>query len=279
MSHDLFPIDPQVKSTQGDIDRIYITRNGVVCPTVYAAAELTSVAQLYELYGGGQYLLKARGRDNARWTASATWTLAGTPKPLTPASDTPPAPVAAAPSSGGVQEMMALMAAMMSPVMAMMSESMKANTTILAAVLGKRDAGLDTSTVLDFAKSALAQSQAMNPADPNKTMEAFMASFEMGLEFAKSAQPPQQQSGNDLETVLGGARQFFEMANATKARRRPLPGPPPAGPGPAAPQDQRARLVAEGRAFFGEVAAGASDEEVAARYAAHLERRRAGGAP
>src|SRR5262245_30884135 len=103
----LFPCDPGGKNTEaGDTSFIYVSRfdasnREVTCPRVFTESELPDEAALFQLYGGGSYLLRARDKDKRKWTASRRLELPGPPKPLAP-PPTPdnPVPLAVPPSPG-----------------------------------------------------------------------------------------------------------------------------------------------------------------------------------
>lgn len=260
------------------VGKIYVSRGGISCPRTFVGEELQSREQLYSMFGGGTYQVRARDPENKRWVGSFTVTFPGPPKPFI--EEAAPAPPPVAVERGGIGEMIAGFSALMAPMMTMMVESQRSNTQLLAAVLGARtNTASEMAPFLEFASKAMLQAKHDNPHDPAKQFESFMGAFESGIEFAKGARegaPPQSEQ-SDVAAVVDGVKTFFAMDRERRTRLA-APAPPPRAPAPvraspvAAPSDADPAALAAARELFGEAAEGATDEDVIRRYRAHLAR-------
>jgi hypothetical protein len=98
--HPLFPPKDDEEDPP-EVEAFHVTRlesaGWVYCRKSFAADELTSLEQLFELFGGGQFELVARA--NNRITAKRKYSMPGAPKPLNPgdpaSGPVPPQAVAA----------------------------------------------------------------------------------------------------------------------------------------------------------------------------------------
>lgn len=140
-NHPLFPDHPD-----SDIEGFHVTRHGATgveyAHPLHAPETVTDLSQIFELYGGGNYELVARGllagkngeKGKKGIVARVSYRLGGEPKPLNPAAPGP-APVAApAPPQGGGSDM----AAMLQFFGQQMTAQMQLMTTIITASLQNR---------------------------------------------------------------------------------------------------------------------------------------------
>lgn len=200
-AHPLFPpaTDADAPPEVGSI-RVYRMDGGrrVLCPKTFAAHELQSPETVFELFGGGAYLLQARSVDNARITANAQLDLAGTPRPLAPEPE--PAPMRAAAGASSIDPTQLLLAVMNNQqqqnvlMVTMMQESSKQMVAMVTGML---------STTRADSQAMVQAMGAMSQAATNQQGELFKA-----LLSAKEA--PSAGGEKMLEAFLAGMEQAKE---------------------------------------------------------------------
>lgn len=279
--HPLFPLDPEKGHTQGEIAWIYVSRDGQMCPEKFAADTLCEFGDIAERFGGGTYLLRARDKANARWTASHQFTLAGPKKPLfaaPSAAESAPTPPPGPDSSmafavqmmnSQTQQTLAMMQGMFG-VMAGMFQSLKPPSP-----------PPESPALVEVVKGLMAKAQQESPSSPEKMFETLMDVWQSSAEYHRGilegkANSPEPSGEGMIKALLGG------MKEAKEVFARPAPRPAgPVGPAPAAgapPGDPVAALAAMGRTVFGDAAADLSPEEIAQRYLAKAIRDKRGNA-
>lgn len=145
-SHPLFPAANE-ESDPPEVSTIHVTR--IPDGTHYRAfqpEELTSYEQIYQMFGGGQYVLLAR--NGSHISGRTTVTLPGKSKPLNPApedvDDEPRQPIYAAPPQQQqasdptmVLAMMQMMQANSAAMLQMMMKQSESQTQLMLAVMNQ----------------------------------------------------------------------------------------------------------------------------------------------
>jgi hypothetical protein len=226
-SHPLFPAVSE-DSDPPEVQTIHVTR--VPDGTHYRAFgpdELTSLEQLYQMFGGGQYTLLARNASHI--TARVAYTMPGKSKPLNPSPEEPPvAPIAppAAPAQAGTSDhfmlgMMQMMAQNTTAMMQMMQAQSAKQTELMVAVMTQGSAsGREHIQTMQRLHDTHSQEQARlmqglletargAPAASNGQLDGFMR----GVEFAKEFANPGG-SDDDLTEVFSSLAPF--LAGASK---------------------------------------------------------------
>jgi len=248
--HPLFPYDLEDEPDQGEeiteiahvcVTRFDATTNKYVWALdTYKADELTSLNQLFELYGGGKYELFAKtdyqGRPGST-ICRVRYDLAGAPKPLAPgdtmgrAAATPPASSsadAAGVAGAGTTSMDRLLMMMLqgqqqsTQLMVAMLQTMGQT---MAAAMSSRGGGSDASAVA-LGQIAVA---AMNRPVPETPVQAFKDALQMGLDMA-GGDGGGEEDESVAEEILKGLSAVKEMANMTGPAVVPGQVPPPRQP-------------------------------------------------
>lgn len=204
-THPLFPpASPDEPPPEVGSIRVYRLDGGrrVLCPKTFAPHELQSPETVFEMFGGGAYLLQARSLDNARITANQQLDLAGAPRPLAPELE--PAPMRASAAGGGVDATQLLLAVMQNQqqqnvlMVTMMQESSKQMVAMVTGML---------STTRADSQAMVQAMGAMSQAATNQQGELFKA-----LLAAKEA--PSAGGEKMLEAFLAGMEQAREAGVA-----------------------------------------------------------------
>lgn len=260
--HPLFPLEAD-DDDQPEVGWIHVTRfeGGAQkwARRLFAAGELTDLAELGELYGGGHYELIARSRDKRTITARRRYTLDGRPRPLVDGEDDvpragvpQPAPVA---QGDGNQ-------ALLLAVLQMMQQQSAQTTQLLVAVLNRGDAASkEHITTMAALHDRFAQSQGQlmvslleaakgGGGGEGGALDAFLKGMEMANEYrqgiAEGGSAEQEDGASDLAVIMEGFKHFAGMSHAERQQqiefmrekrraaemeqRRPHPsegGPPP----------------------------------------------------
>lgn len=216
--HPLFARDDDDPRPPAKVDVIHVTRaerSGVVwCPRSFEPDELQSLAQLFELYGGGTYELIGRDSDTGRVSARRKYVIDGPSKPFVEEQKTQPAPAPQVappqPAVGAGDSLLVAVLGMMTKSMEvtaqMMTASQQATTQLLATVLAESKNGSNAQI------QAIAE---MARADKDRTtslVERLLAlkqggaggteDFLRGVEFATALGGGEGSGGFDLEKVL-----------------------------------------------------------------------------
>jgi hypothetical protein len=200
-SHPLFPAASE-DTDPPEVQTIHVTR--VPDGTHFRAFgpdELTSLEQIYQMFGGGQYTLLARNASHI--TARVAYTLPGKSKPMNPEPQEEPHLVPAPPAAAPPQQtsdnfflgMMQMMQANTTAMMQMMQAQSAKQTELMIAVMGQGSSG---------AREHIQAMQALHDRhaeEQNKLMQAMletargsgqaangsgqMDGFVRGLEFAR----------------------------------------------------------------------------------------------
>jgi hypothetical protein len=253
--HPLFPVDGDAEVPE--INTIVVTRLNRTsgkyeyCRRDFPAAELTSLDELYENFGGGTYRLFGRGRapdnpdsrPNARIRAQIDYDLPGPSKPLNEDETSgPPRAVGQAPvpppagdlgSGSGVVQLMVAMMGMMN--------SQTAQTTQL--LLGVLNSGREDSRafVQSMANQSAAHSeqmarlmQAITQAGQGSgnNIDQVLSAVQTGVDLAKGAAPasPDPDSNSELGALAQGMAALAELSRTTGAGMPPVL-PPNGGAG------------------------------------------------
>jgi len=189
----------------------------------FDAAELTSLEQVYEMWGGGNYTLIAR--DQSYITGKVTVRLPGESLPLNPVRQ-PDARSAeqhdldARPGAPATSDSM--MVTMMLAVMKMMSDQSAQQTQLVVSMLGQGQQGANShvatmQTLHDRHSQAQTQlMQAMLASQSNKgsgDVDALLRGLELGKEMVVGERDDADELGQLLETVAPLAEGFIAAQN------------------------------------------------------------------
>lgn len=257
MEHPLFPgkdgEDPP------DIDSIHIVRQSstgpIYAPHLYLPNEVESYEQIFEWFGGGNYILKAR--KNGRLCAEIRFALDGPSRPLVPpqsAKDQTTTPVVMAAPSAHTSSADALMLGLLQMFQqssqhnaTAMLEASRANTNLMMAMLARSDSQQSSMVAtLTEASNRAQQSQAeffkhfaeMGKSSNGGSIDAFKEGMNLGTTITEIVKGGDD-SGDDLSNTLGTLIQSFagtQQAMPTPQNQGPSPGFLPVGGSPSAPQ-------------------------------------------
>ncbi len=254
-AHPLFPANGP-----DDIPPEVVTIHVVRAPdgTHYRAfgpEELTSLEQLYEMFGGGHYTLIARNAHHM--TGRVTVNLPGKPKPLNPTvveDDEPPAQAPApapaqyapAPSMGSEGLVLAMMQ--------MMQTQSRNNTELMIAMMNQGNQGAQThvqtmqalhdrhsaqqaqlmQSVLEGQRAAFAAAQ-QQPRNGGDQLDTFMRGIDFAREYIDAQSGEGDELGEILESLGPLAAGFMQSDNGSgmpSAPPPPAPAPAPSRPPP-----------------------------------------------
>lgn len=222
-NHPLFPAPDgsEDKPDDRDIRWIYVHRNekGVdqICPRKFTAEELTEPEQLYELFGGGAYMLI--GRDDTKIRArSPRIMLPGASKPLVPEEAAPPkiaAPTAAAAGPSGGFDLGSLIMLQMQQQQAAQTQQTQIIVALIGAMGNKAAPGIDPA-LIEMIKAGSAQNaaalnavaaMARPAAAPSTPLSELREAISLGREMATPAAGPAEDDAIDkmIEAFAGGA--------------------------------------------------------------------------
>jgi hypothetical protein len=245
--HELFPLDgdedPEHAARVGEIDRIYVRRreNGKFdySPMTFEPDALPNMETLFQLFGGGEYILEARdtGRTFCR---SRRLTLPGSPKPLAgPAFAAEEKPAPAPPPPAPQTSDAALFMTMFQSMMQFQMNAQQEQTKLLVALMTRGDASssatLERQRELErearenqatFFQSMLAAAQA-RAAEVGGGGGAGTESFLKGVEFMQGMMETMMQNqgggagGDGGADFLSSLKEFMAglgvIANQAKA--------------------------------------------------------------
>jgi hypothetical protein len=224
-AHPLFPAASE-DDEPPEVQTIHVTR--VPDGTHYRAfgpEELTSLEQLYQMFGGGQYTLLAR---NAKFiTARIAYTLPGKSKPLNPSPEEPPpvaiAPPASAPTQGTSDSlflgMIQMMQANTTAMMQMMSAQSAKQTEMMIAMMSQGNSGSrEHIQAMQALHDRHSQEQArlmqalLETAKGGTSGSGQMDGFMQGIEFAKQIAGAGEEN-DDLSEIFSSIAPFLAGAN------------------------------------------------------------------
>lgn len=244
ITHPLFPLDgsESPELTNMEIQNIHVRRmeagKWAYATTCYAPEALETIAQLHQIYGGGDYMLEARDNEN-RFCRTRRLTLPGAAKSLTGET----APAAAAVQAGGVApatpDATTMMLSMMQLMMQQQQAQTQQTTQVLIAAMGRGDAGnselnarraeLERQARQEYNQFITLMMERVNNAAPNAAggQEGFMS----GVEFAQGL------FAELAEKAGGGADNPADMLSTLKnlidglgaIGKTPNGSPPPPG--------------------------------------------------
>lgn len=231
--HPLFPADDD-----GDVPSvgyIHVTRHGAQgqqwCARLFAASELSDLAAVHELFGGGLYELIARDPSNKKIVARVRYSLEGRARPLNP--EPTPEPTAQQPQQQQSTDLLPLMLQWMQAQQSAAAEAGRQQTQLMLAMMA--DAKATSAAHVEamgrlHAEFAKSQSELLGRvATGAKEAGGGTETFIKGIEFAQelaagAAEARAEPDDNTLETLLEGAKLF--------AGGSAPPAPPPNGGGP-----------------------------------------------
>ena len=230
--HPLFPIpvDAQdVDLSERDITFIYVSRGGETARK-RLASDLLDEEQLFEEYGGGHFILKARNQANSRWTATREVRLAGPSKPLNPEAAAPPAAPAQPTtpnfevSSSAVRDGLAI-ASVLGPLFLQWADTSarrsEAQTNLLIQLVGGRNQGPNDQLVNLMAQAAFNR----NPAQEQFAL--IQQAMQMGAQMGARGG---DDDGDMFDKFNDGFANFVELQKVNAAKRQnQAPPSPPAG--------------------------------------------------
>lgn len=230
-AHPLFPVEDD-DDEPAEVGWIHVTRNegGRVqwARKLYAAKELTSLDQLYELYGGGYYELIARSDDKKRITARITYPLEGRPRPLnSDAAEAPAAPVAAPvaampsvdPNVQLILGMMQQSTAQTTALITAMGQQTAATMQAIVAMAGNKGDGGGAAAVMQAAldNNTKLLTSVLSRAEPEGAADALVQGMELATTFMQNAQQNVTPQKDDTEILIEGMKAFAELKKSGEA--------------------------------------------------------------
>ena len=248
--HPLFPYDVEDDiPEEGDegvheIKHIVVTRfDPVQSKFLWAidshpAEDVMSLADLYELYGGGKYELYAKTDVQGRpghTIRRLRYDIPGISKPLSP-SDTPgatPAPTPSASTAAGVhdvagatgmEKILLLLMTQQAESNKMFMQMMANQTQVMVAALGNRGGDANAAALGQIAAAAI--SRPPPPAPAEAPADTIFKAMRMGAEMAGVQEVDDGPDGEDenvASTILEGVRAFKEMTGGASSGSHPHP--------------------------------------------------------
>lgn len=243
-AHPLFPIESELEEP-AEVNSIYVARisptgQRISCPRPFSPTELQSESDIFALFGGGTYVLTARGKGNAQISGNRQITLDGAPRPLVPpdmATQAPPVAPPIAAGGGGLDSGAILLAVMQSQqenqrlMATMMQESSKQMIAMMTAMMGT---SRSDSQALVQSMAAIQQASTAQQGELYKALLSAKHSeggsntdlLKLGLELGQKLKGGDEDEGINLGQVL-------ESLPALAAMMAPRPPPAPSIPPPA----------------------------------------------